>query len=248
MKITLINKHTGNPYPSITIGDRTFYAIEAGQPIRVRVDSFHGQREVTLMVDGRDVLTNRDGELTAPGMVCDDAYECNGFRVDANTEREFIAAPVGLGLTTSEKNGSASLAGVIAAAAWAGHSDRPRASAPRRAEHYGGVLLGGTSPLRGVTSHAAGPHLSTANLSDGGLEALSFSIDRTVGGSIGVMAGDAVHSPTTSIKWNRSHASPETAVVEYDTFANLKSRNILVPLINQNWPPRRTAFANPSTL
>ncbi len=250
MKITLINKNTGNPYPNVTIGDRTFYAIEDGQTIRVRTEwPQGGLREVTVMVDGRDALTNSDGDIMAPGMVTRSGYECNGFRVGANTELEFVARASGHGRTTAEKTGSANLTGVVVVTLHSGYDKAPRrvleTASKGYLDHHSPLRSAG--PSRGVTAHVSAAKTTMMDGDDGDDISFSAPIER---GSLGVTAGAAVHSPTTTIDWQRSHAQPEVAVVEYDTFENLKRRNIFVPLINPHWPPPPTkaTFANPSTL
>ena len=114
--ITIIDPLTAQLFPSLVVGGRLCVAVVAGSPFAVRVaGSPHSRTEAVLAVDGRDTLTNRPADPSASGIIFTGQYVCRGFRVSESEVREFIAAELGHGMTTAERNDSAQCSGLVAA-------------------------------------------------------------------------------------------------------------------------------------
>ena len=220
--ITIIDPLTAQLFPSLVVGGRLCVAVVAGSPFAVRVaGSPHSRTEAVLAVDGRDTLTNRPADPSASGIVFNGTYVCKGFRVSEREVREFVAAAVGAGYTTAERNASAECCGLIAAVVYGdGRSNRPAGL-----ESFGGPVTRGAGVMRGG---GAAPVMR--------------------GGSVGAAAGQSVESHVGQTSWTRG-GEIWRAVIEYDTLQGWAARGIIIPGISMANPwPGEQRFAAVSTL
>ena len=120
MHIELIDPKTHQPFESTVAGGRTFFLLTPGQQFFIRVVAKDSRRhEFVLALDGRDTLTNLPAtSLEQSGIISERVYICRGWRVSDLEVCAFIAAPLGAGLTTAERNGSIDMAGLIFAAVY----------------------------------------------------------------------------------------------------------------------------------
>lgn len=156
--LTILDPLTNQLFPSAVVGGRLCVAVVAGRPFAVRVaGSPHSRAEVVLAVDGRDTITNQPANPAAGGLVFNGTYVCKGFRVSEFEVREFVAAQLGHGLTTAERNNSAQCSGLVAAVVYSeGRSMRP---AHLESLNHGHAMRGGgglESLSRGSVGAAAG--------------------------------------------------------------------------------------------
>lgn len=225
--ITLIDPHTRLPFPSVTVGGRTCFAIPFNQAFAVKVaappdlhrigrgpPSANMPTEAVIAVDGRDTLSNQPASPSLPGVIIRGEYTCPGFQIGQASAASFVHAPKGLGLTTAERNGTPDACGLVAAVLYARRVD------------YGRVTRGGGDMVaRGVTRGAGGQSLG------------------------GAMAGEHVTNNLGTTSWERGEKVAEE-VIEYDTREGWAARGVIIPETStaNPWPGVSPRFANPASL
>ena len=221
-------------YPSTIHAGRLCVAIPAGNRFAVSShleangDITSSRVEWVVSVDGRDTLTNKPASRSLEGMVSGRRYTCEGFRVSSSEVREFVCVNLGDNATTTERNGTASSAGLVAVAAFA--ERRAERTIYRGGGGVRGMTLGGAPMRGGVVTWSAGP-------------------------TAGAAAGASVTSIVGTTTWERGPALG-VVVVEYDTPEGWASRGVSferpAPLAERNpWPgeiPAPTRYADPQTL
>lgn len=98
--------------------------------------------------DGRDTLTNRAADPSAGGLIFSGTYVCKGFRVSESEVREFVAAQLGHGMTTAERNDTAQCSGLIAAVVYS----EGRTTRTASLESFSGPTTRSAGPMRGLES------------------------------------------------------------------------------------------------
>ena len=221
--LTILDPITSQLFPSLVVGGRLCVAVVAGQPFAIKVAGHsYSRTEAVLAVDGRDTLTNRPADPSASGIIFNGAYVCKGFRVSETEVREFVAAQLGQGLTTAERDNTAQCSGLIAAVVYS-EGQVMRSST---LESFGGPVTRSGGVMRGGGD---------------GLESLSR-------GSVGAAAGQSVESRVGSTSWTRGREMWR-ALIEYDTREGWAARTIIIPGLSMANPwPGEQRFAAASTL
>lgn len=225
-QLTILDPLTSQPFPSLVVGGRLCVAVVAGRPFAVKVvGDPHARTEAVLAVDGRDTLTNRPADPSASGLVFTSAYVCKGFRVSETEVREFVAAQLGHGMTTAERNDSAQCAGLVAVV----------------------IYSDGSRHMRSATFHDEGPD-PASRLHPASRGAMRGGLESTSRGSVGAAAGQAVESRVGTTSWTRGNELWR-AVIEYDTREGWAARGINIPGISMVNPwPGEQRFASVTTL
>lgn len=194
---TLVDPDNARPFLSTTHAGRVCVAVPAGQRFAVRSTSQHttagGRLEWIVAVDGRDTLTNKPASQRAAGLISGLSYTCRGFRTGDDEVREFVCANLGDNATTTERNGTAGSAGLVAVVAYA---EREREVVTYRGSGTKGMSFGGV-PTRGAA-------------------VLCSAIGAATGPTAGAAAGAAVLDRVGRTSWERG-TRIGSIVIEYDT-------------------------------